>query len=143
MPIPKDVPVHKEMVFDIAKRGEGYRTTATHDEWNKLYKYRAKIEKIYDGDTVTRAVIDLGFHVEFEVPLRLSGIDTPELRGEERPQGIIARDRLRELILGEEVIIETERDKTGKYGRYLATIYYKGKNINQQLLDEGLAGVYG
>ena len=106
-----------------------------------MYQYKAKIIDVYDGDTVT-AVVDLGFLHFQEMKLRLYGIDTPELRGEEREQGIIVRDILREMILDKEVVINSYKDKQGKYGRYLATILLDDVNINQWLLDEGHAVVY-
>lgn len=110
-----------------------------------MYTYRATILDVYDGDTVT-ALVDLGFRISFEIKIRLSGIDTPELRGADRPQGLIARDRLRELILGREVILEIEKDKQEKFGRWLGTIYLNqpGENIsvNEILIKEGLAIVY-
>lgn len=106
-----------------------------------MYQYKAKIIDVYDGDTVT-AVVDLGFLHFQEMKLRLYGIDTPELRGEEREQGIIVRDILRDMILDKEVIINSYKDKQGKYGRYLATILLNNLNINQWLLDEGHAVAY-
>lgn len=106
-----------------------------------MYHYKANIIDVYDGDTVT-AVVDLGFLHYQEMKLRLYGIDTPELRGEEREAGLIVRDILRELILNKEVEIHTYKDKQGKYGRYLATIVLDGININQWLLDEGHAQEY-
>lgn len=95
-----------------------------------LYKYKAHIISVYDGDTVT-AIVELGFSVNFKLKIRLSLIDTPEIRGKEREAGLISRDALRELILNKEVIIETEKDKTGKYGRYLATIYLPEPSLNE------------
>jgi len=106
-----------------------------------MYNYKAFIKAVYDGDTVT-AVVDLGFLHYQEMKLRLMGIDTPELRGEEREQGLIVRDILREKILEKEVEIHTFKDKQGKYGRYLATIIIDGLDINQWLVDEGHARVY-
>ena len=106
-----------------------------------MYQYKAKIIDVYDGDTVT-AVVDLGFLHFQEMKLRLYGIDTPELRGEERAQGIIVRDILRDMILDKEVIINSYKDKQGKYGRYLATILLDDVNVNQWLLDEGHAVAY-
>ena len=78
-----------------------------------MYNYKAKIIDVYDGDTVT-AMVDLGFLHFQEMKLRLYGIDTPELRGEEREQGIIVRDILREMVLGKEVTIRSYKDKQGK-----------------------------
>ena len=74
--------------------------------------------------------------------LRLYGIDTPELRGEEREQGIVVRDILREMILGKEVTIRSYKDKQGKYGRYLANIIVDGLDLNQWLVDNGHAEPY-
>lgn len=106
-----------------------------------MYNYKAFIKDVYDGDTVT-AVVDLGFLHYQEMKLRLYGIDTPELRGEEREAGIVVRDILRSMILEKEVEIHSYKDKQGKYGRYLATIIIDEVNINQWLVDNGHAKPY-
>jgi len=108
-----------------------------------MYTYKAKIISVYDGDTVT-ALVDLGFRINFEMKIRLTGIDAPELRGIEKPQGLISRDRLRELILNKEVILHTERDKQEKFGRWLGTIFLPKEKIsvNEMLIKEGLANPY-
>jgi micrococcal nuclease len=107
-----------------------------------MYEYRAHVIKVYDGDTIT-VNLDLGFFTWIKnQTIRLSGINTPEIKGEERPNGLISRDRLRELILDKEVIIKTEKDSKGKYGRWLGTIYLDEVNINEQLISEGLAEKY-
>lgn len=108
------------------------------------FHYHAVIRKVYDGDTCT-ADIDLGLGVwKHGEKLRLYRIDTPELRGDERRDGLVSRDRLRELILGKEVLLQTVKDKKGKYGRYLAEIWLAiddgaWANVNDQLVREGLA----
>ena len=104
-----------------------------------FYIYKAVVTSVYDGDTVT-ADIDLGFDVwRHNEKLRLSRINTPEVRGKERPQGLISRDWLREKIKGKEVIIKTIKDKKGKFGRYLVEIYFDKININDELVKKGLA----
>jgi len=105
------------------------------------WQYNATIIKVYDGDTVT-AEVDLGFSVKMKMTLRLLDIDAPEIRGEEREEGLKSRDWLREKILGKEVVIQTKKDRKGKYGRYLATIYEGGENINIKMLQEGYAKEY-
>ncbi len=106
-----------------------------------MYEYKAKVLSVYDADTVT-VDIDLGCWVSIDKEkCRLFGIDAPEMRGEERPKGIVARDALREMILGEEVTIRTKCDKTGKYGRLLVDIYHDGIHINQWLIDNDYAVV--
>ena len=108
-----------------------------------MYEYRAKVIKVYDGDTIT-VNIDLGFKVQVQSEkIRLMGINTPEVRGEERPLGLISRDRLRDLIMDKDIIIKTYRDKKGKYGRYLGDIYIEIDDelicVNDWLVTEGLA----
>jgi micrococcal nuclease len=108
----------------------------------QLHTYRAYVVSVYDGDSI-RCDITLGFGICLHnEPIRLAGINTPEIRGEEREQGLVARDRLRELILGKYIILRTKKDEKGKYGRLLGTIYLDSVDINAQLVSEGLAEVY-
>lgn len=120
-------------------------TPAAADPACGFYAYRAIITHVYDGDTVT-ADIDLGFNTwRRGERLRLSGIDTPELRGPERARGLLARDALRDMILGREVTLCTLKDRTGKYGRYLVDIYLDApsvSHVNAWLVLEGWAEPY-
>jgi micrococcal nuclease len=109
-----------------------------------MYEYKALVKAVYDGDTVT-VDIDLGLCSWLhDQKLRLYGINAPELRGPERPAGLVARDWLRERILNKEVTIKTYKDQTEKYGRWLADIWLEGEHlsINDQLLNENLAKEY-
>jgi micrococcal nuclease len=109
-----------------------------------LYHYKALVTEVYDGDTCT-VDIDLGMNSWIRnEKLRLYRINAPELRGPERPEGLISRDFLRDKILGKEVLIETVKDKRGKYGRFLAEIWLKDEsdnwiNINDLLVENGHA----
>ena len=104
-----------------------------------MYEYRAYVRRVYDGDTIT-VDIDLGFVVFLQKQkIRLAGINTPELRGEERESGIKSRDALREKISNKWVRIKTSKDKKGKYGRWIGEIWLEEANINQWLLSEKLA----
>ncbi|HHJ18432.1 MAG TPA: thermonuclease family protein [Gammaproteobacteria bacterium] len=104
-----------------------------------LYTYRARIVSVYDGDTVT-ADVDLGFNTWVHgEKLRLYRINAPEVRGAERAQGLVSRDWLRNQLLDKEVLIRTVKDKKGKFGRYLVEIILDGVNINDRLVEEGMA----
>ena len=106
------------------------------------------MRSVYDGDTC-KVDIDLGLKTwVFGEKLRLARIDTPELRGDEREQGLLVRDFVREKIAGKEVLVQTLKDRKGKYGRYLAEIWYTDSdgqyvNLNDLLLDKDYAKVYG
>ena len=78
-----------------------------------MYEYNANVVRVYDGDTVW-ADIDLGFDTWLKNhPIRLSGIDTPEVRGSEKEAGIVSRDRLIELLdsAGNQCVIKTTKGK--------------------------------
>ncbi len=111
---------------------------------SSLYHYKALVISVYDGDTIT-VDIDLGLHTwSKNEKIRLSRIDAPEMRGADHKNGVISRDYLRSLILNNEIIIETIKDKKGKYGRYIGEIWLKrndGKyiNVNDELVNKGLA----
>ena len=109
----------------------------------QLYCYEALVTAVYDADTIT-VDLNLGLSVVRKgLRLRLYGIDAPEVRGVERPEGLVARDFLRDLILDKKITVETIKDSTGKYGRYLANIWIKlgdgDVNINELLVQEGHA----
>ena len=99
------------------------------------YSYRAVVVRIVDGDTI-RVDLDLGLHVwQRNMPLRLLGYDAPEVRGEERPQGLLASAALAELLpIGTEIIVETR--KGDGFGRYLAQVWKDGEDINAIMAED-------
>jgi len=110
-----------------------------------MYHYKAEVLSIYDADTIT-VRIDLGFTNTTDKVLRLARINAWELRLEEREDGLKARDWLRSVIPpGTNITVKTVKDKTGKYGRYIADIYtYDEKlgqfiNLNDELVARGHA----
>lgn len=110
---------------------------------NPTYQYKAECLRVVDGDTIDLRV-DLGMKIEHRVRVRLQGINTPETYGvkkdsEEYKLGLAAKERLIELIMGKSLTVVTEKDKTGKYGRYIATIYVDEVDVNDTLVKEGHA----
>lgn len=112
------------------------------------YQYAAKIISVYDGDTVTLSV-DTGFHISVTLPTRLYGIGAPELRA---AGGSAARTHLMFLLGMKDatpnsaIFVQTIKDKTEKYGRYLSVLYrrdLKGMpSINQLMIADGFAVDY-
>ncbi len=108
-----------------------------------MYEYRARVLRVIDGDTV-EAEIDLGFRVSLEVMLRLVGINAPEMRGSDRPHGLAAKQHLSELLLqltpaDGRIIVQTQKDLTEKYGRYLATLIASDVKLNDRMVVDGHA----
>jgi micrococcal nuclease len=109
----------------------------------ELYHYTAQVQSVYDGDTC-RVDIDLGLGIWLRnEKLRLVRINAPEMTGPDKALGIVSRDFLRGLIDGREIIIETLKDRRGKYGRYLAEIWIGQdgiwSNVNDALVAAGHA----
>ena len=109
------------------------------------YTYRAKYVRNYDGDTV-RLDIDLGFGVWIKnQSIRLLGIDTPELRGDEKDAGMKSKTFTEEMLKNaDSIIVKTKKDKKGKYGRWIGTIYILKSgsasiNLNDELVKAGMA----
>lgn len=109
------------------------------------YTYSAVVTDVYDGDTFTLS-FDLGFGLQYEDVIRLARVDTPEIRGKERPEGLQVRDLVEGLILNKAIIAVTDQDERGKYGRLIAEIYFQENehwiNLSQFLLDHDLAEMY-
>lgn len=115
--------------------------------WEPPYKYFATVDRVVDGDTVDLA-IDIGMNITLNTRCRLFGIDAWETRGEERPKGLLAKERLIEMIRKSEaendgrILVQTVKDKTGKYGRYLVTLWDPTDDMlsfNERLVLEGHA----
>jgi len=110
-----------------------------------LYWYKAVVASKYDGDT-WRLNIDLGFDSWLmNQSVRLYGIDTPEIRGEERPAGLITLDVVNDWCPdGTHLLLQSIKDRTGKYGRWLGLIWPEGwdQSVNGRLLEEGHATEY-
>lgn len=132
-----------------------------------FYTYMAKlddkrgIESVYDGDTISKLQVDLGFNLKYINSFRIIGIDTPEIRTRskiEKVKGYQARTMLRLLIGTNQLAVQSISKKgTGKYGRLLGKLYihqgvdldkegnitnHKWLDAGQRLIDCGLAVVY-
>lgn len=93
-------------------------------------KNLTRITRVIDGDTI---------ELEDGKRLRLIGIDTPE-NGDCYFQE--ATDKAKELLEGQEVILEKDVSETDRYGRLLRYIWKGEVLINEQLVKEGYASSY-
>ena len=105
-----------------------------------MYKYKAKVVRWVDGDTLL-CMIDLGFYTHKEERLRLARIDTPEMRGSEKVEGKKVQKIVTERYpVG--TILGVESKKRDNYGRFIAELYHGEENVSQWLLDNGHAELH-
>jgi len=107
--------------------------------------FKSQVKRVYDGDSIT-VVMDLGFKLAMETPIRVAGIDTPELRGsqpEEKRLARLAKARMKELC-GKQVYVESlDGGKRDKYGRVLGRLFTMDEqDIAQTMISEGHAIEY-
>jgi micrococcal nuclease len=102
-----------------------------------MYEYRGEVVNVVDGDTVD-VRIDLGLDIQREIRLRLFGINAAERFTD---LGKMATEALRDTLAGNpKVTVRTFKDRTEKYGRYLAILTAEdGTNINDWLVESHLA----
>ncbi len=117
-----------------------------------MYEYEAEVRRVVDGDTLD-LLIDLGLDVLHNHRVRLLGVDTPEVYGVKEDSGEYRRGKeaseyVKSNCEGRRVKVRTIKTKRGssergKYGRYLAVIFFKSgetwHNLNQQLVELGMA----
>jgi endonuclease YncB( thermonuclease family) len=100
--------------------------------------------KVYDGDTFTIAskmpIINSPL---YRFPVRLRGIDAPEMKTHNEDEKVMARearDALARMILHKKVTLKNVGNE--KYGRILADVYLDNLYINEWLLREHYAVPY-
>tara|TARA_Y100001973_G_C5174608_1_gene321097 strand:+ start:362 stop:778 length:417 start_codon:yes stop_codon:yes gene_type:complete len=110
-----------------------------------MYEYSCVVNRVVDGDTVD-VTIDLGFKIFHKARVRMYGIDTPESRTrdlDEKQRGILSKSFLQDaLVQSNKIIIKTQKDAKGKFGRILGELYVNDININQLMVDKYLAVAY-
>ena len=99
----------------------------------------------YDGDTCMISIP--GVHPLFgdHIPVRLLGIDTPEIKGQCDREKILARearDFARTMLSEAKEIKLIQASRGDKYFRLLGRLEADGRDLSQSLLDAHLAVAY-
>ena len=121
------------------------------DEPNlRNFYFRSDVIRVIDGDTV-ECLLDLGFRLEKIQSVRLAFIDTPEIRGSEKEDGLKAKKQLEWMLKKanrKNMIVQTIDGENDKFGRTIGIIYLwherlrVWQNINRILVDNKLANLY-
>tara|TARA_B100000902_G_scaffold381503_1_gene418091 strand:+ start:889 stop:1308 length:420 start_codon:yes stop_codon:yes gene_type:complete len=104
-----------------------------------MYRYKVKVTRIVDGDTVD-VDVDLGFGMVYKKQrVRMMGIDTPESRTrdlEEKFYGKQSKYHLESIL--KDADVELQSHDKGKFGRILGELFVGDStySVNQQMIDE-------
>jgi len=104
----------------------------------------SKVISVYDGDTFRVNIDSLPPIVGKNIPIRVNGVDTPEIRGKcqyEKDLALEARDFVRAKLSNAKEIKLTNLQR-GKYFRVVANVVVDGVSLEQELLDNELAYEY-
>ena len=104
----------------------------------------SKVISVYDGDTFRVDIDSLPPIVGKNIPIRLNGVDTPEIRGKcqyEKDLALKARDFVRNKLANAKEIKLTKLQR-GKYFRVVADVMIDGVSLEKELLENKLAYKY-
>ena len=104
----------------------------------------SKVISVYDGDTFRVDIDSLPPIVGKNIPIRLNGVDTPEIQGKcqyEKDLALKARDFVRNKLANAKEIKLTNLQR-GKYFRVVANVLLDGVSLEQDLLENELAYKY-
>jgi endonuclease YncB( thermonuclease family) len=104
----------------------------------------SKVISVYDGDTFRVDIDSLPPIVGKNIPIRLNGVDTPEIQGKcqyEKDLALKARNFVRSKLANAKVIKLTNLQR-GKYFRVVADVMIDGDSLERELLENKLAYKY-
>lgn len=103
-----------------------------------------KVVSVYDGDTFRANISGYPDIVGKNMPIRVNGIDTPEIRGKCPAEKVLAlkAKALTVSLLAQGEHIQLKNIKRGKYFRLVADVYIDGHKLSTALLSQGLAYEY-
>nr|WP_221301788.1 thermonuclease family protein [Zhongshania antarctica] len=102
------------------------------------------VTTIYDGDTFRATINDWPPIIGKNIPIRVNGIDTPEMRGGCREEIEQARKAKQEAVamIRAAKVVELRNINRDKYFRIVADVYLDGKSLGDSLIGKGLAKTY-
>lgn len=102
------------------------------------------VVSVYDGDTFKVNIDGYPPIIGENVPIRIAGIDTPEIRGTTGYTQETAQKakKFTQNLLRKAKEIKLRNMKRGKYFRIIAEVYVDGVNLGKELIRVGLAKRY-
>jgi len=96
------------------------------------YEISGLVVTVSDGDTLTLLTSS-----KKQVKIRLADIDAPE---KNQPFGLKAKQLISKLTYKKHITVEIK--STDRYGRSIGHVYSQNMNVNEVLVEQGLAWVY-
>lgn len=117
----------------LAEAGENYGNVAI-----------ARVVSVYDGDTFRADIEGYPAIIGGNIPIRIKGIDTPEIRDKRPEIKALARNarQFTKGMLESGKIIVLKNIERGKYFRIVADVYVDGVSLSDSLLLLELAKSY-
>lgn len=102
------------------------------------YVYRAALHRVIDGDSF-HLRLDLGFHVGLTVPVRLRGVDTPEMS---TAAGKLARTFTSDTLTARPLLVQSYRDRQS-FARWVCDVWFENDGVWMPLADTLIAAGHG
>ena len=103
-----------------------------------------QVIKVYDGDTITIATrLPYPDSPMYRFPVRLAGIDCPEIKGkteDEKSIAQLAKKEMENLTMYKTVTLKNISNE--KFGRVLADVYLNDIHLNKYMVERKFAVAY-
>jgi micrococcal nuclease len=97
--------------------------------------YAAHVARVIDGDTIA---------LNDGTTIRYIGVDSPETKSQQQASDLVAKQATAYnelLVLGKDILLEYDVERTDRYGRTLAYVYAEGVFVNAEMVRAGFAKV--
>lgn len=103
-----------------------------------------EVTSIYDGDTFRVNITGYPSIAGDRIPIRINGIDTPEMKGKCTKEKALARKAKQFTVskLRGAKLIELRNMQRGKYFRIVADVYADNESLADELIKNNLAVPY-
>lgn len=104
-----------------------------------------QVTSIYDGDTFRADIDGWPAVIGERIPIRVAGVDTPEMRGQCDAEKQAAREAKQFTVarLRNAETIQLDHIDRGKFFRVVANVMIDGQDLGQMLIDAGHGVPYG
>lgn len=97
--------------------------------------YSATCDRVIDGDTII-AQVDLGFRVYIKIPIRVRGVNAPELHGATKEAGLAAKQYVTDLLAGKTLLVQSFKDDQS-FARWVCDVWVDTSLLADLVINSG------